>query len=558
MLQFIVRNYRKISSADIDLSKLTLIGGKNGAGKTSLIDAIRSVATGEANPFRAEITKKEISMLVRSGSPSAYAEIKDGEILARIDWPKCNYSTKGKPPRLSFVAMGIDSLVDMKVVDRINYIVEMMDAAPKDTDLITELKNTSIFNAGDTIGTSDLFKRLWEEISANGWDNAYKLAREKGVKYKNLWEDTTGSKTYGVRIAENWTPEIWDPALEKSKEVDLIAEVNKNKEWLEAAIKETAISDHEVDRLTAIANQLDPIKKKLSTIQQKQDVVEKTMNQKRSRIREITAGAETRGLLCPKCNVRLTLSNNELKVIPEAEYKRAGKNKAEISQIEKDIESLDAQNKELIQEFGAERSALIAAETAYQKLQNISIQKEGLDAAKVQDVRNKLEVAESRLAAFKQYKKAHELARAVILNKELCDILAPAGLRNKKLTKAIEKLNKSMKMLSDSVGWDPVEITGDCNILVAGVPYGRLIAKSERYRARVMLQLMVCMAEKSQFVIVDDTDELTKSVRNQLMKVILQSKIQAVVVSAMDDKSEMPDLSSINGRTYWIKEGKVA
>lgn len=556
MIQFIVRNYRKIISADIDLSPLTLIGGENVAGKSSLIDAIRSVATGESNPFK-DVTKKEISMLVRSGSPSGYAEIKDGEILARIDWPKCVYSTKGNPPRISFVAAGINSFVDMKVVDRINYIVDMMDAAPKDTDLMAALKQTSIFKPDDTVGESDLFKRLWEEISANGWDNAYKLAREKGVKYKNIWEDTTGQKTYGVRIAEQWTPAEWDPTLEKAKEEQLIAEVNTNKQWLEAAIKDTAISDVERERLTAITSQLESIKDRIQLIRTKQDVVEKEINKKKIRIRELSTGDELRGLICPSCNAKLTLTNGELKKIPEAEYKKAGKNKAEIAQLKKDIESLDAQNKELIEAFGQEKSSLKVAEDAALKLKNLNMKTEGLDEAKVQDVRNKLETAEKRLAAFRQYKKARELARSVLLNKELCDILAPSGLRNKKLTKAIVKLNNSMKMLSDSVGWNPVEITDDCEILVAGVPYGRLIAKSERYRACVMLQLMVCMAEGAPFVIVDDTDELTKSVRSQLMKVILQTKIQAVVVSAMDNKSDMPDMSPVNGRAYWIEEGSI-
>lgn len=556
MLQFIVRNYRKIISADIDLSALTLIGGKNGAGKTSLIDAIRSVAVGEYNPFK-DITKKEISMLVRSGSPSGHAEIKDGESQARIDLPKCEYSTKGKINKLSCIATGIDSFADMKTVDRINYIVDMMDASPKDSDLITELKKTSIFKPDDTIGESDLFKRLWEEITTNGWDNAYKLAREKGVKYKNIWEDTTGQKTYGVRIAEQWTPPEWDPELEKSKEVDLIAEVNKNKEWLEAAIKETAVSDVETERLTAIHGQLETIKKRIDLTRTKQTVVEKEIVQKKTRIRELSTAAEMRGLLCPKCNTKLTFTNGELKIIPESEYKKASKDKAETEQLSKDVECLQVQNRELIEIFGQERSALKVAEDAGVKLKNIAMKKEGVDQAKVQDVRNQLETAEKRLAAYKQFKKAHELARNVLLNKELCDILAPAGLRNKKLVKAIAKLNNSMKLLSDSVGWDPVEITDDCNIIVAGVPYGRLIAKSERYRARVMLQLMVCMAEKAPFVIVDDTDELTKSVRNQLMKIILQTKIQAVVVSAMDDKKDMPDLSSINGRTYWIEDGRI-
>ena len=114
-----------------------------------------------------------------------------------------------------------------------------------------------------------------------------------------------------------------------------------------------------------------------------------------------------------------------------------------------------------------------------------------------------------------------------------------------------------MKLLTDAVGWDAVELNEDCEILASGVPYGRLIAKSERYRARVLLQLMVSMAESSPFVIIDDADELTKTFRNQLLRVILNSGINAIVVSALEDKKDVPDLSKINGRTYWIEDGKI-
>lgn len=555
-MEFKIRNYRGISSADIELSRLTLICGQNTAGKTSLIDAIRSVATSQFNPFK-EITKKEISMLVRAGTPSGFAEIIDGENSCRIDWPECKYSTKGTEINVSQVATGIRSLVDMDSTTRINYIVEMMSAAPTDSDLIRELKAAEIFKSDVTIGTTELFKRLWTEISENGWDNAYKQARDKGVKLKTKWELITGQKKYGVRIAEQWTPEAWDPELEKTTEVDLIAAVNKAKEWTEAAIKDTAISDFEIERLTSLSANIAGIKKKQELIRTKQSVVEGEMNKKKTRLRTLRSAEEICGLICPECKTKLTLSNNELKKIPEAEYKKASKDKAEAAQLEKDIKCLQVQNNELIDEFGQEKSALKVAEDAALKLKNIEMKQSEDGDAKVEEVKNKLALAENKLKAFRDFKDARKAANDIILNKRLCDILAPSGLRNKKLTKAIATINNSMKALTDFAGWDRVELMEDCSIMAAGVPYGRLIAKSERYRTRALLQLMVAMVEKAPFVIIDDADELTKDVRNQLMNVIYRSGIQAIVVSALNDRADMPDLSKINGRAYWIEEGRI-
>jgi len=160
-------------------------------------------------------------------------------------------------------------------------------------------------------------------------------------------------------------------------------------------------------------------------------------------------------------------------------------------------------------------------------------------------------------AILKQYKEAHRIFNDILLNQKLVDILAPTGLRNEKLTKAIGIINNSMKMLCDGINWKAVEIDDKCNILSAGIPYGRFLAKSERYRTRLLLQLMVAMAEKSRVIIVDDTDELTEDIRNQLFGVILRSQISALVVCALNDKNKLPDLSNVNGNSYWIENGKA-
>lgn len=555
-MEFKIRNYRGISSADIELSTLTLVAGKNAAGKTSLIDAVRSVACANANPFR-EITKKEISMLVRSGTPSGYAEIINGENVSRIDWPKCEHKTDGVEVSVSPVATGIQSLVDMTDKDRINYIIKLMSASPTDTDLIAELKTTGIFEADAEIETTDFFKSLWEGIELNGWDVMNIKAKEKGIKRKGQWEDLTGVKRFGIRIAESYEPDAWSPDLLKVTEKELIADVNKATEWVEAAVKDTAISDFEKERLGAIANQASVIEKKMETIKTQQDVVEDTLNKKKSRIRELETGGEIRGLTCPECKTHLTLSNNTLKKIPKKEAITASKNNAEIAQHGKDIKSLDIQNKQLIESWGEQKSMLKVAKDAALKLKNIAIKESTETDAEIENVNNKLALAEERLGAYRQYNKSREIAEHIKLNQKLQDILAPTGLRNKKLTEAIKKINDSMRTLTDEVGWPSVELSKECNVLTNGVPYGRLIAKSERYRARVLLQLMVATEEKSDFVIIDDADELASDTRNELMRLIISSGMNCIVVCAMNEKKDMPDLTSINGLAYWIEGGNV-
>ncbi|MCK5450241.1 MAG: hypothetical protein KAI70_00595 [Candidatus Omnitrophica bacterium] len=559
-MKFKIRNYCAVKHADINTSKLTLIGGKHRAGKSSTLDAIRSVLTANPMPFK-DIKKAEISMLVHSGTPSGYCVVEDGDNSARIDWPKCEYVTKGKVSTLSTIAVGIDSLVFMKPAERINYIVDMMKAAPTKEDLLRELLDMGIISIGHVLPASEekhpLFIKLWENIEMNGWDNTHQQCKEKGVKLKAKWEIVTGVRKYGVRIAEQWKPEAWSLDLDGLEEVILITDVNKAKEWVDAAKKDVAISDYEIERLKAITANKDKVIDKYDVLVKKQGVCERAMNEKKAKLRLLNNTKEVRDLVCPKCQEFLTFTNGKLKIVPKKEHEKAVESKGEAEQLRKDIASLEAQNNIQIKEWSQEKASLKIIRDADEKLKIIESQENDTGTAKVEDVENQLKKAEDRLGAFRTCKEALKIASDIINNKKLGDMLAPNGLRNTKLIGALDVINKSMKMLTDKVGWDAVEIEPGCSISVGGIPYGRFNAKSERYRARVLLQLMVAMAEHAKLVVIDDSDELVKTTKNSLMKVILQSKISAIVVSALDNRSELPDLSKIDGLSYWIENGEI-
>jgi|GEM_PF-5650069 len=553
-MKFRIRNYRAISTADIELSKITMIAGKNAAGKTSLIDAIRSVLACNPNPF-SDVTKKEMSMLVHSGTPSGYVEVIDGENKGRIDYPKAEYSAVGTPPALSTISSGIDSLVDYKTNDRINFVVDMMQALPTKAELEKELADNNIIPSGDN---SKYFVKIWEEITLNGWNNAYKKAKEMGVKLKAKWEYITGQKKWGIRVGEQYQPAAWSPELEKIPEEKLIEELNEAKEWYEAAAKDVAISAFEVERLTAICNNTADVKKKYDNIVKQQNVVDKELASKKAALRMMEGTREIRNLVCPSCNEKLTLTNGELKKIPEEKYKKAQKGKEEIEQLKKNIESLQAQNNRLLKSFGEEKAALKVCEESKKKLSAIEKNKTRANDADIEKAKSKLTLAQERYDAYKLYKEAQSVHNNIVRNQKLCNILSPDGIRNKKLTKAYATINNSMKMITDQAGWKPVEINNNCQILSGGVPYGRLIAKSERYRTRILLQLMVATKLKSRLVIIDDTDELTPSVRNDLIKILIKSDLNAIIVSAMDKKTDMPDLSKFSGLAYWIEGGTIS
>jgi hypothetical protein len=70
---------------------------------------------------------------------------------------------------------------------------------------------------------------------------------------------------------------------------------------------------------------------------------------------------------------------------------------------------------------------------------------------------------------------------------------------------------------------------------------------------------MVSIAEKSELMLIDDLDELQEGIRSGLIMIILQSKIPAVMVSAMNTKKAAVkmagNIKTFDGICYWVENG---
>jgi len=551
---FKVRNYRGIGTADIELDKLALVTGLNGSGKSSTIEAIMCAATGQPNPFK-DVTKKESSMLVHSGTPSGSVEYVDGETVSKVSFPSMEYSSVKQPVLISDIAAGIDSLCDMKIPDRINYIVTMMKATPTIEDLASELVKVGLIPEGTAKPTeTELCVKLWETIEINGWDNAAKQAREKGTKLKGVWEDTTGEKKYGKRIAESWIPEDWSAELEGIGEEKLVQIVKDCKEWRDAALKEQSISEYEQDTLQIQVDAMPDIEKKMVSLEQAIRECNDEIAKIKTEIDEKTK-ADKPVLECPACKQKLDFENSVL-----VKTDRVPKQAEDVTDLKNRGNGWIATKQSHVEAYGAQKQKLSEAIEARNKLAELRSAPEQPEHS-VTEVLQKLELAESRLSAYQIYKKALKAHRNIETNEKLVEILEPKGIRNKKLTEAYAKINRSLAVICDGAGWKKLELNENCEIIFGGVPYGRMIAKSERYRARILLQIMVACAESSKFMVIDDLDELLESVRSQMLKAILNTKIPCIAVAAMQSKEKVAELSgklkNMGGRCYWV-ENSVA
>jgi hypothetical protein len=238
-----INNYRGLASASLNLSKICLLAGPNGSGKTSAGQALAAALTGEPIAIHG-VKKAQAGMLVRSGTANGSVELVGSEGSANVTWPSAKVKTEGTAPYSSHFAAGIQSIVNLDDKERVKILTEYLKAVPTREDLVKQLAN---------MGYSE--KRLdniWKEIEQRGWDGLQKYYEGERAGYKKLWMDVTGEQ-YGSKKAESWIPEGYDSDLMTQSEDKLKALVTDANDALESAIASDAVDDSRRGDLEAVA-----------------------------------------------------------------------------------------------------------------------------------------------------------------------------------------------------------------------------------------------------------------------------------------------------------------
>jgi hypothetical protein len=526
------------------------------AGKSSALGAISSIMTGQINPY-SDIKQKHMSRLVHSGTSSGFIELKDEktDLSAKIEWPG-KYSASSNHRLISPIVAGFKSIVDLNSPERVKYIVEMMKAVPTNPDLILAMKDAKIYPTSHTVGTDPAFQKLWQDIEINGWDVVYKKCREKGTKFKGQWELITGIN-YGSNICEEYEPDNFSEDLKKIHRETLIKNRDQAQEWCDAASKDIVLSEAEKDRLEKSAKELPKLLKRKKAI----TIEEKTANDSIAELNKKKSESENRGLICPSCHAKLTLSNGTLKTIPEKEN-------LILFDYDSGIKSLQLKLNNLLRESGELNNKIKIAEQAKKELSDLKTDKAEYD---LDEVSEKLAIAIDKLEAYDKYHQAHDIAKKISVNLKVQTILSPKGLRLTILQNRLKMLNKTLKFLCGMADWQLVEFNEDCDIIANGVPYHKvLLSRSEQFRVKLLLQLVCAMGEanidklKANFVVLDNIDILMKTERNQLLKILKflvegVKKYKFIIGVAYDKKEEIADFSKFiaGGKSYWIEDGII-
>lgn len=194
-------NFLGARAVDLHLTKpVALIAGKNGAGKSSLQEAVRMALTGE--PVRVSL-KKDYAALMSEGAEAGFAQVDTAEGSASIVLPsgKGNHNPDSALP----------------------YVLD----AQRFTELDDNARRSFLFGlCGVKLDGPAVKQRLLDKGCAAvkveqaapllraGFEAAAKEAASKARDAKASWKTVTGGETWGKDKAAKWAP----PAVDCTKE----------------------------------------------------------------------------------------------------------------------------------------------------------------------------------------------------------------------------------------------------------------------------------------------------------------------------------------------------
>ena len=570
-MQVDVRNFRGCQFASITIERILLLAGTNHEGKSSVAQAVAAALSGNPVPyFKAGsnpgkpttlIGKGEAGALVRTGADKGSVEIQNGEAKIRVSWPKAEVTVEGDGSLYaSPVATGLINILDMAEKDKAEYLIGLLKATPTKEDVARALADFDI--SGQPVAN------LWKGLETEGWDSIAKKLKENGVKLKGQWEQVTNER-YGAAKAPSWIPkEGYDPTLLSLSKDGLEASLADQRQALERAIAQEAVMDADAAALKESAARLPALSAAYSRMSETAGILRNQTREAQKKVAELSAQEKEEADLpnvmdCPHCSRSValirhggawTLAKPKAGKAPAPEQDEAKKSllrdaKAVVAKVESDL-------RETEQELAGLKAEQQAAVGAGIKLKKIKETQQAPEASgSVDEAREAVRVAELRLSAFMAKTEADRIHQGIERNQYFLDVVGPEGARKPKLGTILGQFNAYLQKLCGAATFDTITLDADIEFRYGGRPY-ILLASSEQYRVKAVLQVAVASLDGSKLLIFDGADILDRVGRNGLLTLLSQIDSPSLVAMTLSDQAEMPDLKRAGiGSSVWISQG---
>lgn len=528
-----ITNFQGLRHAALDVSApVLLVAGHNGAGKSSLLDAISHAFTGK--PGRVA-QKQHIGQLITEGAKKGEARVEwldeSGEVQAcGVALPSGKGSPLTDSPFLPYVLdASLFASLDAKERRRVLFDLTGASASPAEVGKRLEAKGLDLA----------LFEKV-KPLLRSGFPAAVEQAKSYASEARGAWKAVTG-ENYGSEKAIDWAPELVATAVTNDQVEEarnalqaLEDDLAEAQQTLGASKQARQAADGRAQRIANLRElvDLEPRRRnKLSTDEQNQDEwSEKVM------AAELASSGSVphQPLTCPYCQGAVDLQAGALVVhqppekiadaeaakrLPEYREYLASAQRA-VANSQRDLDECLAAA-EQIKALETESADAPSAEAIASGEQAINELRQARDRqqAKVQSLMEAFNAAAQRQDVIKQAAGFHA---EVCAWGALADALSPAGIPAEILADAIGPVNELLQRLSGTAGWSPVQISADIDVTFGGRLYG-LLSESERWRCDATLALAIATISGLRLALLDRFDVLDIPARTQQAMKLFQS-----------------------------------
>jgi energy-coupling factor transporter ATP-binding protein EcfA2 len=547
--QLEISNFRGIKDAKIKIHpQLTLVTGNIGAGKSSVLQAMRALATGLSLPIEG-LKKKDVAVLIKdSHLMNAETVNEKGKISfawaggkIEISYPSCKVS--GKTIKCSTYAAGFALPTNIPSKD----LSKLLGILPTNQDFIDYVVAPM---AGPDFNIP--VEQIWESIERTGWDETHAKTVGKGQSLKDEWKKLSGQTYYAVQ-SRDFVPEFYIP---DSTHESLTAALESSQKVYDYAVKSLALGEREREELQNLSVSQPAIEAKLGELSEKLKAVTSELTQAQNMLDVIPKAVNPQQAYeCWSCHKFGTIHKGKL---VEAQDPKAAEADAKASRTKVDdqqavIKSLTDERNLINTQLGEARRDLDKAKDAAKKLNTAVV--DAPPTVTPDQARADVELGRKRIDALKVKTECDDIFKMLVVNQYLCEQLGPEGLRKEILGTRLAPFNGLLQDLCTKAGWPVIHLDELLTPRFAGRPFIAL-STGQQMTVNALLQVAITKLDQSQMIIIDEFGLLDRPYRNGLLTILLDQNIPAVLGCTYSDRSEVPQISEF-GEAYWCENGEV-
>lgn len=581
-----VSNFLGTASVDLQLSApVQLFAGRNGAGKSSLRDAIALALTADLGRVS---LKKDAPQLIHTGADGACCEVTtaDGDTYSVTISAagKIADSMKGREPEPTMAyVLDAQRFSRLDATDRRAFLYGLMGVKIDQADIAKRLK---------TKGADDAKVQRVLPLLRSGFDAAAKQAKANATEAKGAWRALTG-ETYGSAKAANWRAAVphYDAGAAKDAATELQHCEVAIGQWQQQVGKLQA----QAQRRAGLREKLPALREhacKLQRIQDKLMADESGLAEWEQRLQATTAEAgqgKRMGLvhdLAEALHAAVAAGIIDHDGEPELARKALAAYEDEHGKIgvagnpeaQAKLPEVRKSRDLMASAVANGKRDLTDAELAKSTAQDIEAElaeefdEEGLGAAQTQIQTLKATQAElvkkadtfktikaQADAADKKTAEAEKHAADVAAWDLIGDALSPDGIPAEILAEALSPINDRLNQTAADTGWARVCISPEMSITADGRDY-RLLSESEQWRADAVLAESIAHLSGVKLLVLDRFDVLDAEGRQALLGWLhtLADLGEVDTVFLFGTLKAAPAGLPSTIATHWIENGIVA